>query len=103
MRLSEVGGTESLPGSGAIGAYWTRTNSTEVDIVVTDDSPVASSVLAIGSIKWREAKPFNVKDLRRLQAQRQEVTGSQPDTPPLTARSLNSAASHCYLVRIWRS
>ncbi len=68
---------------GAIGAYWTRTNSTEVDIVVTDDSPVASSVLAIGSIKWREAKPFNVKDLRRLQAQRQEVPGSQPDTPLL--------------------
>lgn len=50
---------------------------------MTDDSPIASSVLAIGSIKWREAKPFNAKDLRRLQAQRQEVPGSQPDTPLL--------------------
>ena len=82
-RLSPPMITAPNGSPGTIGAYWTRTNSTEVDIVVTDDSPIASSVLAIGSIKWREAKPFDAKDLRRLQAQRQEVPGSQPDTPLL--------------------
>lgn len=68
---------------GVTGAYWTRNNVTEVDIVAGDRSPVAKQILAVGSIKWRESKPFTRGDLGVLQAQRAKVPGAGPATPLL--------------------
>lgn len=70
---------EEIPG--VVGAYWTRTNDPEVDLVVGDRAPVAKRILAVGSIKWLEAAPFDAHDLGRLQAHRLQVPGAQPDTP----------------------
>ncbi|MDR0481971.1 MAG: AAA family ATPase [Cellulomonadaceae bacterium] len=72
---------------GAVGGWWNRTNSVEVDIVGADRAPVASTVSFIGSIKWRERAPFGVADLAALDA----------------ARSVIPGASHATLVAISRT
>ncbi|MGH3545507.1 MAG: DUF234 domain-containing protein [Mycobacteriales bacterium] len=50
-----------------VGSYWNRTNSVEVDIVGDDRAPIARELLFLGSIKWREAAPFDARDLASLQ------------------------------------
>lgn len=69
--------------TGTIGAYWTRTNDSEIDLVVAERAPVARQLLAVGSIKWREDSPFNGNDLGRLYAHRLQLPGAGPETPLL--------------------
>ncbi|HEY6738173.1 MAG TPA: hypothetical protein VI076_04935 [Actinopolymorphaceae bacterium] len=40
-----------LPAAPAIGAYWTRTNDVEIDIVGANREPVARELLLVGSVK----------------------------------------------------
>lgn len=57
----------SVPeGTNAIGGYWTRTNDPEIDIIGADRTPIAKKITAVGSIKWLENKPFDIRDLARL-------------------------------------
>jgi uncharacterized protein len=74
---------------GAIGGYWTRRSDVEVDIVGVDLWPGAKRVAVVGSIKWRERKPFSRKDLLQLAAQRSRVPGAEDAA--LIAVSLSGA------------
>lgn len=71
-----------LPGKvpGIVGAYWTRTNRPDVDIVVGDRRPAAKHIVAVGSIKWRDKQPFDSHDLAALQLERSAVPGATVDS-----------------------
>jgi len=49
-----------------VGSWWNRQNNPEIDIVGADKAPVAKHVSFVGSIKWRDAKPFNSHDYDEL-------------------------------------
>ena len=42
----------------AIGSFWNRSNTIEIDIVGADRAPIAQKLLFLGSIKWREESTF---------------------------------------------
>ncbi|WP_344646477.1 DUF234 domain-containing protein [Winogradskya consettensis] len=63
-----------LPSAPAVGSYWTRSNSIEIDIVGADQEPVAKELLFLGSIKWLERSPFDNHDLLALQRHRGMLT-----------------------------
>ncbi|HUW88527.1 MAG TPA: DUF234 domain-containing protein [Candidatus Paceibacterota bacterium] len=67
--------------SAVVGAYWTRTNQPEIDLIVADRGRVASAILEVGSIKWLEKTPFGTAELNQLIAHRAELPGATPDTP----------------------
>jgi AAA+ ATPase superfamily predicted ATPase len=67
--------------TGAIGGYWTRANDVEIDIVGADREPVAKKITMIGSIKWREDRPFDTHDLRNLIAHHARLPGADTGTP----------------------
>lgn len=67
--------------AGAVGSYWVRTNDPEIDLVVTDQAPVAKQIRAVGSIKWMENQPFNQPDLSRLYNHRSQLPGATDQTP----------------------
>ena len=67
--------------SAVVGAYWTRTNQPEIDLVVADRGPVASAILEVGSIKWLEKAPFGMAELNQLIVHRAELPGATSDTP----------------------
>ena len=73
-----------LPSAPVIGAYWTRSNSIEIDVVGADRPPVARELLFLGSIKWLERAPFDNHDLVGLQRHRATITD---DPVPLVAIS----------------
>ena len=86
MRLLPYGG---LPAAPAVGAYWTRDNSIEVDIVAADRAPVARELLFLGSIKWLENSPFDNHDFAALLKHRAALT----DEPlPLVAVARSGVA-----------
>lgn len=74
-----LGNSAGVPGE--VGAYWTRTNDPEIDIVVADRAPVAKEILAVGSIKWLENAPFDAHDVAALQIHRSKLPGAAPGTP----------------------
>jgi hypothetical protein len=57
-----------------IGAYWTRTNDVEIDIVGADRGPIARTLLFVGSIKWLDRSPFDDHDLAGVTPQRHSST-----------------------------
>ncbi len=67
--------------TGVVGSYWTRTNNPEIDLIVADKYPVASSIFGVGSIKWKENAPFDAKDFSDLVALRSLLPGASSDTP----------------------
>jgi hypothetical protein len=73
-----------LPAAPAIGAYWTRTNDVEIDIVGADRAPIAKELLFVGSVKWLENAPFDRHDLSALLRHRALLT---PDPIPVVAVS----------------
>ncbi|MDX6240601.1 MAG: uncharacterized protein QOG10_5421, partial [Kribbellaceae bacterium] len=52
-----------LPAAPVVGAYWTRSNDVEIDLVGADREPVAKRLLFLGSIKWLEKNHFDNHDL----------------------------------------
>lgn len=68
---------------GAVGAYWTRTNDPEIDLVISDGAPVAKRIQAVGSVKWLEDQPFDAHDLARLLHHRTRLPGATERTPLL--------------------
>ncbi|WP_369370712.1 ATP-binding protein [Promicromonospora sp. Populi] len=63
----------------AVGGFWNRTNTVEVDLVLADKEPVAKQVFGVGSIKWT-TKAFGVKELAELIAHRNQVPGASDST-----------------------
>ncbi len=97
-----------LAGTVVVGSYWTRTGSVEVDLVGVDQWPGATTVSAVGSIKWRDRSPFDQQDLVDLAAHRTEVPGGR-DAPLIavsrcgcTAQDLAAVYGPDDLVSAWR-
>jgi AAA+ ATPase superfamily predicted ATPase len=67
---------EDLRSIGAVGSYWTRSNEIEVDLVGANRAPIATDVLFVGSIKWRDKSPFDRADLDTLASERPLVPGA---------------------------
>jgi AAA+ ATPase superfamily predicted ATPase len=63
-----------LPAASAVGAYWNRSSTIEIDIVGADREPIAKDVYFLGSIKWLERSPFDGHDLAVLQKHRAALT-----------------------------
>ncbi len=64
-----------------VGAYWNRVGSIEVDLVGGDERPVAKRLGFVGSIKWRQDRPFDRADALRLVAGRDAIPGASEETP----------------------
>ncbi|MFE3452311.1 ATP-binding protein [Nonomuraea sp. NPDC059194] len=96
-----------VPGSAAVGAYWTRGNDVEIDLVGADRAPVAGKLHFLGSIKWLENSPFDDHDAAALARHRAAVTD---ELVPLVAVSRSGVSctglSAVYgpddLVRAWQ-
>ncbi|WP_326550641.1 ATP-binding protein [Micromonospora sp. NBC_01813] len=80
---------DSLPAAPAIGAYWTRSNDVEIDIVGADRAPIARELYFVGSIKWHDQAPFDGHDLSALFRHRAVLT----DEPLPTIAVSRSGAS----------
>ena len=79
-RLS-IAGDHTLDGARAVGAYWTRSNQVQVDLVGADrQAPPVERVAFAGSIKWREEAPFTGKDASALEAGVGQVPGVESST-----------------------
>jgi len=63
LRLAPRMAAGPLAGIESVNAWWERTGTHEFDLVgaAHDGLP-----LAVGSVKWREASPFNERDLAKL-------------------------------------
>jgi hypothetical protein len=73
---------DALPtGTTTVGAYWTRTNDPEIDVVGADRGPVAKKITIVGSIKWLERWPFDAHDIAELVVHRTKLPGAEPTTP----------------------
>jgi AAA+ ATPase superfamily predicted ATPase len=79
-RLLPVSG---LPDARVVGGYWTRSNDVEVDLVGGDHEPVAKTLVFLGTIKWRDGQPADVRDLADLVLARRRVPGADEETPVL--------------------
>jgi len=64
-----------------VGGYWNRTGTVEIDLVGGDAAPVARRIGFVGSIKWREERPFGRADALELARHREEVPGATAETP----------------------
>lgn len=64
-----------LSETGAVGGYWTRSTTVEVDLVGVDRWPNARKVTLTGSVNWRDRVPFGRRDLGDLIQQRAAVPG----------------------------
>lgn len=64
-----------------IGAYWTRSNDVEIDLVAADRTPVAGHIGFVGSVKWHETQPFDRHALTDLVIARDRMPGTTTDTP----------------------
>jgi hypothetical protein len=105
--LRRMGGLPA--GTGAIGGYWTRTDDPEIDIVGTDREPVGRTVTLLGSVVWREDRPFERGDLDALIVRRSRMPGAAPGTPLLAVSRSGAATAEVSLVApedlvaAWRS
>ncbi|MFE2377965.1 ATP-binding protein [Streptomyces sp. NPDC059398] len=68
-------GTPGLESAGRAGSWWNRDNSVEYDIVLP--AAVGRKVLLVGSVKWRENKRFDARDLTHLAGARHHVPGAE--------------------------
>jgi hypothetical protein len=96
-----------LPSAPAIGGYWTRSNSVEIDVVGADREPVARRLLFLGSIKWLENKPFDHHDLLALQRHRAALTDDQVallaiSRSGVATSGLDAAYGPADLLRAWQ-
>ncbi len=70
-----------------VGGYWNRTGTAEVDLVGGDTVPVAHRIGFVGSIKWRQKRPFGRADALELAKRRDDVPGAGAGTPLLGVSS----------------
>jgi uncharacterized protein len=86
--------SDQLPGQPqVIGSYWTRTNDPQVDLIGADREPVARQVSFVGSVKWRDNRPFDERDLADLITQRSQVPGADDATTLLAVSRSGTRAT----------
>jgi hypothetical protein len=76
-RLVGIG----IPMAEVVGSYWTRSDDLQIDLVGADREPVAKVIRFVGSIKWRDHRPFDQSDLVDLLAHRSALPGATEKTP----------------------
>ncbi|MHB8619781.1 MAG: ATP-binding protein [Chloroflexota bacterium] len=64
-----------------VGAYWTRTNDVQVDLVGVEREHGNAVVEFVGSVKWREEAPLDASDVAKLARDRLKVPGATEATP----------------------
>lgn len=77
--VARMGDSGPAGTTGVVGAYWTRTNNPEIDLVIADTQP-AKRLLGVGSIKWHETEPFGQADLAELIVHRSQLPGAEDST-----------------------
>jgi uncharacterized protein len=80
---------DQIPAAEVIGSYWTRAEDLQIDLVGADREPVAKQIRFVGSVKWRDNRPFDQADLAELYMQRSVLPGAT-DATPLIAVSRDS-------------
>jgi uncharacterized protein len=99
---------EQLRTTGTVGSYWTRSNQFEVDIVGADCAPVATNIVFVGSIKWRDKSPFDRADFDALTRVRPSVPGAESaklvavSRTGFSVRGLDHAFSAKDLLSAWK-
>lgn len=63
-----------------VGGYWTRDGRLEVDLVGGREPDRSETIDFVGSVKWRERRPFDRRDLAALVAARSQVPGADEGT-----------------------
>lgn len=71
---------ERWPSVSAVGGWWPRTNTPEIDLVGVDNLPVAKTIVFAGSITWHTGRPFDSRDLADLQRDAVAVPGVHAGT-----------------------
>lgn len=71
---------DRFDGARYVGSYWNRSGTVEVDLVGGDAYPVAKRIGFVGSVKWRQGRPFARADGLELAAAREDVPGCGTDT-----------------------
>jgi AAA+ ATPase superfamily predicted ATPase len=80
-RLS-IAGDPTLGGARAVGAFWTRDNSVEIDLVGADrEAAPAGAVAFVGTIKWRDRTPVAGSDIADLVRGATRIPGVDAATP----------------------
>jgi uncharacterized protein len=82
-RLLPIDGVDAH----TVASYWTRDGRTEVDLVGIDGNGTKRRVSFIGSIKWRQRRPFSGADASALAAQLPLVPGVDARTALLAVSS----------------
>ncbi|WP_034263935.1 ATP-binding protein [Actinospica robiniae] len=82
----------AIPAVPVVGAFWTRSNDVEIDVVGADREPIAKQLLFLGSIKWLENAPFDDHDMLALQRHRLRIT-DQP-LPLIAISRAGSTTKH---------
>lgn len=90
MAMHRLAALGQLPGTGAVGGYWTRFDDVHVDLVGTDRDEDPGAITFVGSCRW-DGAPFDHYALASLIAVRDRVPGVAPSTP-LVAVSLAGSA-----------
>ncbi|CAN5914658.1 hypothetical protein BH23ACT10_BH23ACT10_40460 [soil metagenome] len=92
-----------------VGGYWNRTGDVQVDLVGADRERSPATITMLGSIKWRERRPFRRDDLLALAAARSQVPGADNAALVGVSRSgfdtgeLDTALSPEDLMAAWRT
>ncbi|MFE3451193.1 ATP-binding protein [Nonomuraea sp. NPDC059194] len=68
---------DRFPHVAEVGAYWTRANDVEIDLVGADRGPIAKRLSFAGSIKWLEDRPFDNHDLVALARAQGAIAGAE--------------------------
>lgn len=114
LELAALSGRLPWPDAEAVGRWWNRQFSPEVDLVGADRAPVARRIVFAGSIKWL-ASPSDDHDLARLNTTAPQVPGfvlgesglmivsrSAP-APDLDLRRVDVVWCPADILGVWRS
>ncbi|MGW6741079.1 ATP-binding protein [Streptomyces sp. NPDC055025] len=82
LELAAAEGDFLWPETEAVGGWWNRQFSPEIDLIGADRAPVAGSLFFAGSVKWL-ATPFDQHDLATLEQGAARVPGFIPGTAGL--------------------
>lgn len=64
-------------GISSVGGWWNRQNNPEIDLIGADRAPVAKRIGFVGSIKWRDNRPFEQRDYAELVRAAHSLPGGQ--------------------------
>ncbi|MGQ0575205.1 MAG: ATP-binding protein [Pseudonocardia sp.] len=98
--LERLAPLEGLEQARDFGAYWTRGNETEVDLVGVADRKRVQRVAAIGSVKWRDRGAFGEADEAELRRGAAAVPGADEHTGLLAVSAAGFATGPTQLVRL---